>query len=63
VVATGAGETASFAYRYRFTRTFAPTTYKFRVSLPKTGAGEYDYAPASSNEVSVRVLGARRKLS
>src|ERR1700733_5704859 len=59
VVATGTGEIASFAYRYRFTRTFTTTTYKFRVSLPKTGAGEYHYASASSNEVSVRVIGRK----
>jgi hypothetical protein len=59
VIATGKGDSASFAYRYRFGRTTETTTYTFRAALPATGAGGYPYSFGASNEVRVRVIGAR----
>lgn len=52
VVANARGR---FAYAYTFHSTFEPTTYTFRVALPKTGAQDYPYAPTSSNTVNVHV--------
>jgi hypothetical protein len=44
-----------FAYRYTFLRTTSPTTYKFRVGLPVSGAAGYDFLSADSRTVSVTV--------
>lgn len=46
-------QAGSFSYRYRFRRTFAPTTYVFRLALPATGSGDYSFS--TSNEASVHV--------
>jgi hypothetical protein len=44
-----------FAYRYTFLRTSTTSTYAFRISLPASGAAGYDYLPASTRIVSVKV--------
>jgi hypothetical protein len=44
-----------FRYAYRFERTFVPTTYRFRVASPLTGARGYGYAPGVSNAVAEHV--------
>jgi hypothetical protein len=43
------------AYRYKLERTHTPTTYGFRVALPRTGAVGYPYTSAESREVRVHV--------
>ncbi len=42
-------------YSYRFLRTIAPTTYKFRLALPAEGSGDYPYSFGASNTVNVHV--------
>jgi hypothetical protein len=42
-------------YWWRFRRTFRPSTYAFRVSLPATGSGEYPYTSGPSNVVKIHV--------
>lgn len=49
VESTGRGR---FTYAYQFRRTFAPTTYLFRIALPLTGAHDYPYAPGASKVVT-----------
>jgi hypothetical protein len=44
-----------FTYQYRFRRTTAPTTYRFRVTIPATGVTGYPYDPAASPARAVRV--------
>jgi hypothetical protein len=44
-----------FAYSYTFLRTSTTTTYKFRVSLPASGAAGYDFLPADSRTIDVKV--------
>jgi hypothetical protein len=44
-----------FSYHYTFTRTLHATTYLFRMSPPRGGSGGYNYLPASSATVRVRV--------
>jgi hypothetical protein len=44
-----------FRYSYHFHATTQPTTYTFRVALPKTGAQDYPYTPGASNTVRVHV--------
>jgi hypothetical protein len=44
-----------FRYSYRFHATNQPTTYRFRVALPHTGAQNYPYTPGASNIVDVHV--------
>jgi hypothetical protein len=43
------------AYEYTFLRTRRPTTYTFRVALPRGGDVGYPYAPAASTPVKVHV--------
>jgi Bacterial Ig domain len=43
------------AYHWTFRHTSRPTIYTFRVATPTGGAAGYEYAPAASNPVSVRV--------
>jgi hypothetical protein len=50
-----ANSRGQFRFHYRFHATTEPTTYKFRVALPDTGARNYPYAPAASNTVEVHV--------
>lgn len=45
----------AFAYRYTFLRTTHTITYEFRVAMPNSGAAGYDYLPAASRTVKVRV--------
>ena len=44
-----------FAYSYTFLRTSTTTTYKFRVSLPASGAAGYDFLPTAGRSISVKV--------
>jgi hypothetical protein len=48
-------EDGHFRYSYRFTRTFSPTTYRFRIASPLTGAHGYPYSPGSSDAVAEHV--------
>ena len=43
----------AFALRYRFTRTFSPATYRFRVVSDEDSA--YPYSRGASRSVTVRV--------
>jgi hypothetical protein len=43
-------------FKYTFTRTFHPTTYTFRLALPRTGSGAYPFAFGASNMVDVHVI-------
>jgi hypothetical protein len=52
---TVANRKGRFRYRYRFHATEEPTTYKFRVTLPSTGAQGYPYTRGVSNAVKVDV--------
>ena len=45
----------SFAYRYTFRRTTSPTTYRFRIAMPVSGAAGYRYVPSASRAVAVHV--------
>jgi hypothetical protein len=42
-------------YWYRFRKTYRPTVYLFRLSLPATGSGDYPYTSGASNVVKVHV--------
>jgi hypothetical protein len=44
-----------FAYSYKFLRTSTTTTYAFRVALPVSGAAGYDFLPAASRTINVKV--------
>ena len=44
-----------FAYSYKFLRTSTTTTYAFRVALPVSGAAGYDFLPADSRTIDVKV--------
>jgi hypothetical protein len=50
-----ADDKGSFHFKYRFHATYEPTTYTFRVALPRTGARGYPYTPGASNTVNVHV--------
>ncbi len=50
-----AGSKGRFRYSYRFHATNEPTTYSFRVALPRPGAQDYPYAWGASNTVNVHV--------
>jgi hypothetical protein len=44
-----------FRYSYRFHATTEPTTYLFRVALPRGGTGSYPYTPGGSDTIRVHV--------
>jgi hypothetical protein len=48
-------EGTSLVYEYHFHRTYSPTTYPFRLTMPATGSRDYPYASGTSNVVKVRV--------
>jgi len=48
-----AGRNGRFTYRYRFTRTFQPLTYRFRARIRMETS--YPYQTGSSNQVRVKV--------
>jgi hypothetical protein len=48
-------EGISLVYKYRFLRTYWPTTYPFRLAMPATGSNDYPYTSGTSNVVKVHV--------
>ncbi len=48
-------EGTSLVYKYHFLRTYPPTTYPFRLTMPATGSNDYPYTSGTSNVVKVRV--------